>query len=45
MEMDCDMDYQKYWKIIASKEVCLHYVTLPFLKFLQEQNSEKMQHS
>ena len=25
----CDMAYQKYCKIVISKEVCLHYVTLP----------------
>ena len=24
----CDTDYQKSWKIIVSKTVCLHYVTL-----------------
>ena len=25
----CDTAYQKYFKIVISKEVCLHYVTLP----------------
>ena len=25
----CDVAYQKYCKIVISKEVCLHYVTLP----------------
>ena len=25
----CDMAYQKYFKIVILKEVCLHYVTLP----------------
>ena len=25
----CDMAYKKYCKIVVSKEVCLHYVTLP----------------
>ena len=25
----CDTPYQKYCKIVISKEVCLHYVTLP----------------
>ena len=28
-ESRCDMAYQKYCKIVVSKEVCLHYVTLP----------------
>ena len=25
----CDMAYQKYCKIVVSKEVCLHYVNQP----------------
>ena len=29
MENLCDMTYQKHRKIVASKEVCLHYMTLP----------------
>ena len=28
----CDMAYQKYCQIVILKEVCLHYVTLPFKK-------------
>ena len=28
-----DMAYQKYCKIVVSKESCLHYVTLPFEGF------------
>ena len=27
VENHCDMAYQKYCKIVVSKEVCLHYVT------------------
>ena len=30
VESHCDMAFQKYYKIGVSKEVCLHYVTLPF---------------
>ena len=29
VESLCDMAYQNYCKIVISKEVCLHYVTLP----------------
>ena len=29
VEDPCDTAYQKYFKIVISKEVCLHYVTLP----------------
>ena len=29
VETHCDMPYQKYCKIVVSKEFCLHYVTLP----------------
>ena len=29
VENHCDMADQKYCKIVVSKEVCLHYVTLP----------------
>ena len=34
VENHCDMAYQKHCKIVISKEVCLHCVTLAFLKAL-----------
>ena len=40
----CDMDYQKYCKIVASKEICLHYpapLTLYFRRSVLYQASQK----